>query len=54
MAPRPDVLAKLQTFLGYPPTQRGASFNFDAVKAEMVKKMVQAEAASKGPAGNRS
>jgi arylsulfatase len=28
--------------------QRGASFNLDAVKAEMAKKMQQAEAASKG------
>jgi hypothetical protein len=49
MAPRPDVMAKeLQTFLDYPPMQRGASFNLDAVKAEMAKKMAQAEAASKG------
>jgi len=29
--------------------QRGASFNLDAVKAEMAKKMAEAEAASKGP-----
>jgi arylsulfatase len=29
--------------------QRGASFNLDAVKAEMAKRMQQAEAASKGP-----
>jgi hypothetical protein len=29
--------------------QRGASFNLDAVKAEMAKKMEQAQAASKGP-----
>jgi arylsulfatase len=29
--------------------QRGASFNLDAVKAEMTKRMAQAEAASKGP-----
>src|SRR5205814_1038343 len=40
---------ELQTFLDYPPMQRGASFNLDAVKAEMAKKMAQAEAASKGP-----
>jgi arylsulfatase A-like enzyme len=40
---------ELQTFLEYPPMQRGASFNLDAVKAEMAKKMEQAEAASKGP-----
>ena len=40
---------ELQTFLDYPPMQRGASFNLDAVKAEMGKKMAEAEAASKGP-----
>jgi hypothetical protein len=28
--------------------QRGASFNLDAVKAELAKRMAQAEAASKG------
>ena len=39
---------ELQTFLDYPPMQRGASFNLDAVKAEMEKKMAAAEAASKG------
>jgi arylsulfatase A-like enzyme len=45
-----QTMAKeLQTFLEYPPMQRGASFNLDAVKAEMAKKMEQAEAASKGP-----
>src|SRR5215471_8402117 len=44
-----QVMAKeLQTFLDYPPMQRGASFNLDAVKAEMAKRMQQAEAASKG------
>ena len=43
------LMAKeLQTFLDFPPMQRGASFNLDAVKAEMAKKMQQAEAASKG------
>jgi arylsulfatase len=45
-----QVVAKeLQTFIEYPPMQRGASFNLDAVKAEMAKRMQQAEAASKGP-----
>ncbi len=39
---------ELQTFLEYPPMQVGASFNLDAVKAEMQKKMQEAEAASKG------
>src|SRR5208283_6064041 len=43
------VAKELQTFLDYPPMQRGASFNLDAVKAEMAKRMQQAEAASKGP-----
>jgi arylsulfatase A-like enzyme len=40
---------ELQTFLEYPPMQRGASFNLDAVKAEMATRMAQAQAAAKGP-----
>jgi arylsulfatase len=45
-----QVMAKeIQTFLDYPPMQRGASFNLDALKAEMGKRMAEAEAASKGP-----
>ena len=45
-----QVMGKeLQTFLDYPPMQRGASFNLDAVKAEMAKRMAEAEAATKGP-----
>jgi arylsulfatase A-like enzyme len=40
---------EIQTFLEYPPMQRGASFNLDAVKAEMQRRMEQAEAAAKGP-----
>jgi len=40
---------ELQTFLDYPPMQRGASFNLEAVKAEMGKRMAEAEAASHGP-----
>jgi hypothetical protein len=45
-----QIMAKeVQTFLDYPPMQRGASFNLDAVKAEMATRMAQAEAASKGP-----
>lgn len=39
---------ELQTFLDYPPMQKGASFNLEAVKAELAKKMAQAEAAAKG------
>jgi arylsulfatase len=39
---------ELQTFLEYPPMQRGASFNLDAIKAEMAAKMAEAERASKG------
>jgi len=38
----------LETFIEYPPMQRGASFNLDAIKAEMAKRMQQAESASKG------
>ena len=45
-----QVMGKeIQTFLDYPPMQRGASFNLDAIKAEMAKRMAEAEAASKGP-----
>jgi hypothetical protein len=40
---------EIQTVLDYPPMQRGASFSLDAVKAEMSKKMEEAERASKGP-----
>jgi arylsulfatase A-like enzyme len=40
---------ELQTFLDFPPMQRGASFNLDAVKAEMATRMAQAQAAAKGP-----
>jgi arylsulfatase A-like enzyme len=39
---------EIQTFLEFPPMQRGASFNLDALKAEMAAKMAQAEAAAKG------
>jgi arylsulfatase len=38
---------ELKTFIDYPPMQHGASFNLDAVKAEMAKRMQQAEAGSK-------
>ena len=45
-----QVMAKeIQTFLDYPPMQRGASFNLDAIKAEMGRRMQEAEKASKGP-----
>jgi arylsulfatase len=39
---------EIQTFIEFPPMQRGASFNLDAVKAEMQRKMEAAEAAAKG------
>jgi arylsulfatase len=38
---------ELKTFIDYPPMQHGASFNLDAVKAEMAKRMQQAQAGSK-------
>ncbi len=45
-----QVMGKeIQTFLEYPPMQRGASFNLDAINAEMGKRMAEAEAAAKGP-----
>jgi arylsulfatase A-like enzyme len=44
-----QVLAKeIPTFLEYPPMQAGASFNLDALKAEMSKKMAAAQKAAKG------
>jgi len=39
---------EIQTFLDCLPMQRGASFDLDALKAEMAKRMAAAEAASKG------
>ena len=42
------VAKEIQTFIDFPPMQRGASFNLDAVKAEMAKRMEEAERASKG------
>jgi arylsulfatase A-like enzyme len=39
---------ELQTFLEFPPMQKGASFNLDAIKAEMATKMKEAEQASHG------
>ncbi len=45
-----QMMAKeIQTFLDFPPMQHGASFNLDALKAEMAAKMAQAAAAAKGP-----
>jgi arylsulfatase A-like enzyme len=42
-----DTVAKeLQTFVEYPPMQRGASFNLDALKAEMAKKIQEAQKAA--------
>ena len=44
-----QMLAKeIPTFLEYPPMQRGASFNLDALKAELGKKMEEAANAAKG------
>jgi len=40
---------ELQTFVEYPPMQRGASFNLDAVKAEMAKRIAETAEAAKGP-----
>ncbi len=44
-----QALAKeIPSFLEYPPMQAGASFNLDALKAELGKKMEEAQAAAKG------
>jgi arylsulfatase A-like enzyme len=43
-------VAKLaKSALEYPPMQAGASFNLDAVKADLAKKMEEAQTAAKGP-----
>ena len=39
---------EIQTFFDYPPMQWGASFNLDALKAEMGKRMEEAARGSKG------
>ena len=51
-----QVMGKeLQTFLDYPPMQRGASFNLDAVKAEMAKKMAtRRRRQAKAPSSRRT
>ncbi len=38
-----------QTAIDYPPMQKGASFNLDALKAELAKKAAEAQTAAKGP-----
>ena len=38
-----EIGKEIQTFLAYPPMQKGASFNLDALKAEMGKKMAEAQ-----------
>jgi arylsulfatase A-like enzyme len=44
-----QMLAKeIPTFLAYPPMQAGASFNLDALKAGLQKRMAEAQAASHG------
>jgi len=44
-----QVLGKeLQALLDFPPMQSGASFNLDALKAEMQERMAEARAAAKG------
>jgi arylsulfatase A-like enzyme len=44
-----QVIAKeIPTFLEFPPMQKGASFNLEALKAEMAAKMAQAQSAGQG------
>ncbi len=42
------IAKEIPSFLEYPPMQKGASFNLDALKAELGKKMEEAQAAAKG------
>jgi arylsulfatase A-like enzyme len=43
-----EVAKLAKTAIDYPPMQKGASFNLDALKAELAKKMAEAQAAAKG------
>ena len=43
-----EVGKAAQTFLEFPPMQKGASFNMSAFKAELEKKMAAAKAAAVG------
>jgi arylsulfatase len=45
-----EEVAKLaMTAIEFPPMQKGASFNLEAVKAEMATRMAQAQAGARGP-----
>jgi len=49
-SPEVTLMGKeIQTFRDFPSMQRGASFNLDARKAEMAKRMAEAESAAEGP-----
>ena len=39
-----EIAKAAQTFLEFPPMQKGASFNLEALKAELEKKMEAAKA----------
>ncbi len=42
------IAKEIPTFLAFPPMQKGASFNLDAVKAEMAARQAQVQAAMQG------
>jgi len=44
------LVRAMPTFIDYPPMQAGTSFNLDALKAEIQKKMDEARAACEGAA----
>jgi arylsulfatase A-like enzyme len=45
------IAKEIPTFLEFPPMQKGASFNLEALKAEMAAKQAQIQAAMAGQAG---
>jgi arylsulfatase len=43
-----ELAKEIPTFIDYPPMQAGASFNLDALKADLQTKRAQAQAVSGG------
>jgi hypothetical protein len=41
-----EIAKAAPTFIAFPPVQKGASFNLEALKAELAKKMAESQAHS--------
>ena len=46
-----QIAKEIPTFLEFPPMQKGASFNLEALKAEMAARQAQIQAAQQGKVG---